>query len=122
MSETDRPIVLREAIQAVRKGGVISIPGVYGGVLDKVNFGAAFAKGVHMNMGQTHMQAYLAPLLERIESGQIDPTFMISHRIGIEQAPAMYQTWQKKEDQVTKIVIDPWTDTLNEATHGRVVA
>ena len=75
-----------------------------------------------MNMGQTHMQAYLAPLLARIESGQIDPTFMISHRIGIEQAPAMYKTWQKKEDQVTKIVIDPWADTLNEATHGKVVA
>ena len=122
MLETDRPIVLREAIQAVRKGGTISIPGVYGGVLDKVNFGAAFGKGVHMNMGQTHMQAHLAPLLERIEAGQIDPSFMISHRIGIEQAPEMYGKWQKKEDQVTKIVIDPWADTLNEATHGKVVA
>jgi threonine dehydrogenase-like Zn-dependent dehydrogenase len=122
MMETDRPIVLREAIQAVRKGGTLSIPGVYGGVLDKVNFGAAFGKGIHMNMGQTHMQAYLGPLLERIESGQIDPSFMISHRIGIEQAPEMYSKWQKKEDQVTKIVIDPWADTLNEATHGKVVA
>lgn len=120
--ETDRPIVLREAIQAVRKGGTISIPGVYGGVLDKVNFGAAFGKGVHMNMGQTHMQAYLAPLLERIEAGQIDPSFMISHRIGIEQAPELYGKWQKKEDQVTKIVIDPWVDTLNETTHGKVAA
>ena len=122
MAETDRPIVLREAIQAVRKGGTISIPGVYGGVLDKVNFGAAFGKGVHMNMGQTHMQNYLEPLLKRIEAGEIDPSFMISHRIGIGQAPEMYGKWQKKEDQVTKIVIDPWADTLNEATHGKVVA
>jgi threonine dehydrogenase-like Zn-dependent dehydrogenase len=122
MMETDRPIVLREAIQAVRKGGTISIPGVYGGVLDKVNFGAAFGKGVHMNMGQTHMQTYLEPLLKRIEAGEIDPSFMISHRIGIEQAPEMYGKWQKKEDQVTKIVIDPWADTLNEATHGKVAA
>ena len=75
-----------------------------------------------MNMGQPHMQAYLKPLLERIEDGQIDPTFMISHRIGIEQAPEMYEKWQKKEDQVTKIVIDPWADNLNEATHGKVAA
>ena len=75
-----------------------------------------------MNMGQTHMQAYLEPLLKRIEAGEIDPSFMISHRIGIEQAPEMYGKWQKKEDQVTKIVIDPWADTLNEATHGKVAA
>ncbi|MGI4827682.1 MAG: zinc-dependent alcohol dehydrogenase [Janthinobacterium lividum] len=121
MQETDRPFVLRQAIQAVRKGGTLSIPGVYGGFLDKVNFGAAFGKGIHMNMGQTHMQAYLKPLLDLVEQGQIDPTFLISHRIGIEQAPGMYATWQKKQDGVTKIVIDPWTDTLNEATAGKVV-
>ena len=116
MQETDRPFVLRQAIQAVRKGGTLSIPGVYGGVLDKVNFGAAFGKGIHMNMGQTHMRAYLQPLLKHIEKGDIDTTFLISHRIGIEQAPAMYATWQKKEDAVTKI--NSWADELNLSTNG----
>ena len=67
------------------------------------------------------MQAFLEPLLGHIEKGDIDPSFLISHRIGIEQAPALYATWQKKEDYVTKIVIDPWADTLNEATAGRIV-
>ncbi len=112
MLETDRPFVLRQAIQAIRKGGTLSIPGVYGGVLDKVNFGAAFGKGIHMNMGQTHMHRYLKPLLESVERGEIDPSFMISHRIGIEQVPDMYSVWQKKEENVTKIVIDPWVDTM----------
>ncbi len=74
MMETDRPIVLRQAIQAVRKGGTLPIPGVYGGLLDKVPFGAAFGKGITMKMGQTHMHKYMKPLLERIEKGQIDPT------------------------------------------------
>lgn len=112
MLETDRPFVLRQAIQAIRKGGTLSIPGVYGGVLDKVNFGAAFGKGVQMRMGQTHMQKYLKPLLERVENGEIDPSFMISHRIGIDQAPEYYKKWQAKEDGVTKIVIDPWADVI----------
>ena len=114
MLETDRPFVLRQAFQAIRKGGTLSIPGVYGGVLDKVNFGAAFGKGIKMAMGQTHMQKYLAPLLKRIENKEIDPSFMISHRIGIEETPEMYKVWAKKQDQVTKIVIDPWKDRLGE--------
>ena len=112
MMETDRPYVLRQAIQAVRKGGTLSIPGVYGGVLDKVNFGAAFGKGIHMNMGQTHMQKYLAPLLKFVEDGKIDPSFLISHRIGIEQVPDAFKMWQAKQDAVTKIVIDPWQDVI----------
>ena len=115
MMETDRPFVLRQAIQSIRKGGNLSIPGVYGGVLDKVNFGAAFGKGVNMAMGQTHMHKYLAPLLKTIEEGKIDPSFLISHRIGIEQAPEMYKTWRDKKDKVTKIVIDPWQDTITSA-------
>lgn len=110
--ETDRPFVLRQAFQAIRKGGTLSIPGVYGGVLDKVNFGAAFGKGIHMNMGQTHMHKYLPPLLKRIEAGEIDPSFMISHRIGINQAPDFYKVWQEKSENVTKIVIDPWQDNI----------
>ena len=120
MLESDRPFVLRQAIQAIRKGGTLSIPGVYGGLLDKVNFGAAFGKGIHMAMGQTHMHKYLKPLLEHVEKGHIDPSFMISHRIGIEQAPELYAMWQKKQDGVTKIVIDPWADTLHPEVHGKI--
>ncbi len=108
MLETDRPIVLRQAIQSVRKGGTVSIPGVYGGLLDKVPFGAAFGKGITMKMGQTNMHNYMKPLLGRIEQGQIDPSYIISHRITLEQAPEMYTVWRDKKQNVTKIVIDPW--------------
>ncbi len=108
MLETDRPSVLRQAIQAVRKGGTVSIPGVYGGLLDKVPFGAAFGKGITMKMGQTNMHNYMKPLLERIEKGQIDPSYIISHRISLDEAPEMYKVWRDKKQNVTKIVIDPW--------------
>jgi threonine dehydrogenase-like Zn-dependent dehydrogenase len=108
MLETDRPGVLRQAIMAVRKGGTLSIPGVYGGLLDKVPFGAAFGKGITMKMGQTHMHKYMKPLLDRIEEGQIDPSFLISHRITLDDAPGMYKVWRDKKEKVTKIVIDPW--------------
>jgi threonine dehydrogenase-like Zn-dependent dehydrogenase len=99
---------LRQAIQAVRKGGTVSIPGVYGGLLDKVPFGAAFGKGITMNMGQTNMHNYMKPLLKRIEEGQIDPSYIISHRITLDEAPEMYKVWRDKKQNVTKIVIDPW--------------
>jgi len=110
MLETDRPGVLRQAIQAVRKGGTLSIPGVYGGMLDKVPFGAAFGKGITMKMGQTNMHNYMKPLLKRVEQGQIDPSYIISHRISIDEAPEMYTVWRDKKEQVTKIVIDPWAE------------
>jgi threonine dehydrogenase-like Zn-dependent dehydrogenase len=110
MLETDRPSVLRQAIQAVRKGGTLSIPGVYGGLLDKVPFGAAFGKGITMKMGQTNMHNYMKPLLERIENGQIDPSYIISHRITLDEAPKMYEVWRDKQDAITKIVIDPWAE------------
>lgn len=110
MLEQDRPGVLRQAIQAVRKGGTVSIPGVYGGMIDKVPFGAAFGKGITMKMGQTNMHKYMKPLLERIERGQIDPSSIISHRITLDQAPEMYKVWRDKEQSVTKIVIDPWRE------------
>jgi threonine dehydrogenase-like Zn-dependent dehydrogenase len=106
--ETDRPAVLRQAIQGVRKGGTVSVPGVYGGLLDKVPFGAAFGKGITMKMGQTNMHNYMKPLLERIEKGQIDPTYIISHRVTLNQVPEMYKIWRDKKENVTKIVIDPW--------------
>ena len=108
--ETDRSGVLRQAIQAVRKGGTLSIPGVYGGLLDKVPFGAAFGKGITMKMGQTNMHNYMKPLLARVEKGQIDPTYIISHRITLDEAPEMYKIWRDKKDKVTKIVIDPWAE------------
>jgi threonine dehydrogenase-like Zn-dependent dehydrogenase len=110
MMETDRPSVLRQAIQCVRKGGTLSIPGVYGGLLDKVPFGAAFGKGITMKMGQTNMHNYMKPLLERIEKGQIDPSYIISHRITLDEAPEMYKVWRDKKENVTKIVIDPWAN------------
>lgn len=108
MLETDRPGVLRQAILGVRKGGTLSIPGVYGGLLDKVPFGAAFGKGITMKMGQTNMHKYMKPLLEKIEQGKIDPSRIISHRISLDEAPAMYKVWRDKKVPVTKIVIDPW--------------
>ncbi len=106
----DRPTVLRQAIMAVRKGGTVSFPGVYGGLLDKVPFGAAFGKGITMKMGQTHMQRYLQPLLNRIEKGELDPSFIISHRIGIEEIPEAFRVFRDKEYGCTKVVIDPWVD------------
>lgn len=112
--ETDRPSVLRQAIQAVRKGGTLSVPGVYGGLLDKVPFGAAFGKGITMKMGQTNMHNYMKPLLERIEKGQIDPSYIISHRITLDEVSEMYAIWRDKKQNVTKIVIDPWA-TKNAA-------
>jgi threonine dehydrogenase-like Zn-dependent dehydrogenase len=108
MLETDRPSVLRQAIQAVRKGGTLSIPGVYGGLLDKVPFGAAFGKGITMKMGQTNMHKYMKPLLERVEKSEIDPSYIISHRISLDDVPNMYKVWRDKKEKVTKIVIDPW--------------
>lgn len=107
MQATDRLNPLRQAIQACRKGGTISIPGVYGGMLDKVPFGAAFAKGLTLKMGQTHTHKYLRPLLERIERREIDPSFIITHRAPIDQAPEMYRTFRDKQDDCIKVVLKP---------------
>jgi threonine dehydrogenase-like Zn-dependent dehydrogenase len=104
---TDRPTVLRLAIQACGKGGTVSIPGVYGGLLDKVPFGAAFAKGLTFKMGQTHVQRYLHPLLERIEQGEIDPSFIITHHLNLNDAPHAYDLFQKKQDRCVKVVLKP---------------
>lgn len=104
---TDRPHALREAIQACRKGGTVSIPGVYSGFLDKVPFGAAFAKALTFKMGQTHMQRYLRPLLNRIREGQIDPSFVITHRLNLDEAPHGYEIFKHKEDDCVKVVLKP---------------
>jgi threonine dehydrogenase-like Zn-dependent dehydrogenase len=103
---TDRLHVLREAIQACRKGGSLSIPGVYGGLLDKVPFGAAFAKGLRMGMGQTHVHRYFKPLMERVEQG-FDPAHIISHRGTLEDAPMLYKVFRDKADACTKVVLTP---------------
>ncbi|MFL6439539.1 MAG: zinc-dependent alcohol dehydrogenase [Terriglobales bacterium] len=107
---TDRPNVLRQCILACRKGGTVSVPGVYGGFLDKIPFGAAMNKGLTFKMGQTHMMRYMKPLLERIERGEIDPTFVISHRLPLSKAPEAYKMFRDKQDHCTKVVLDPWAD------------
>jgi len=104
---TDRPHVLREAIQACRKGGTVSIPGVYGGFLDKLPFGAAFNKGLTFKMGQTHMQRYLRPLLDRVERGEIDPAFVITHRLPLDEAARGYDLFKQKKDNCIKVVLKP---------------
>jgi threonine dehydrogenase-like Zn-dependent dehydrogenase len=105
--ETDRPYVLRQAIQSCRKGGTVSIPGVYGGFIDKVPMGAAFAKGLTLKMGQTHVQRYLHPLLDRIGNGEIDPSFIITHRLQLDEAPQAYKTFRDKQDECIKVVLTP---------------
>ncbi|MBC7542141.1 MAG: glutathione-dependent formaldehyde dehydrogenase [Candidatus Sericytochromatia bacterium] len=105
--ETDRPNVLREAIHACRKGGTVSVPGVYGGYIDKVPIGAAFNKGLTFKMGQTHVQRYMQPLLDRINAGEIDPSFIITHRLNLDDAAAGYRTFQQKADGCIKVVLKP---------------
>ncbi len=105
--ETDRPTALRWAIMACRKGGTISAPGVYGGLLDKVPFGAAFGKGLTFRMGQTHVHKYMRPLLERILAGDMDPTFVITHRMALEDGPEGYAKFLRKEAGCFKIVLTP---------------
>jgi threonine dehydrogenase-like Zn-dependent dehydrogenase len=103
----DRAHVLREVIQACRKGGVISIPGVYAGVVQNVPMGMAFAKGLTFKMGQTHMHRYLQPLLERVQAGDIDPTFVITHTLPLDDAPHGYRIFRDKLDDCIKIVLKP---------------
>jgi threonine dehydrogenase-like Zn-dependent dehydrogenase len=83
------------------------VPGVYGGYLDKVPFGAAFAKGLTFKMGQTHVQKYLRPLLDIIERGDIDPSFVITHRMRLADAPEGYHTFKNKQDDCIKVVLKP---------------
>lgn len=110
MQETDRPHALREAIIACRKGGTVSIPGAYGGFIDKFPIGAAFGKGLTFKMGQTHMHKYLEPLLKRVEEGQIDPSFVITHRGTIDDAPNLYETFKHHQQGCIKVVLKPHAD------------
>ncbi|HUO60082.1 MAG TPA: zinc-dependent alcohol dehydrogenase [Candidatus Acidoferrales bacterium] len=110
--QTDRPFVLRQCIQACRKGGTVSVPGVYGGFVDMIPMGAIMNKALTLKSGQTHMMRYMQPLLETIQRNEIDPSFVISHRVPIDKAPEMYRTFRDKQDHCTKVVIDPWAETL----------
>ena len=105
--QTDRPTALRYAIMACRKGGVVSAPGVYGGLLDKIPFGAAFAKGLTLKMGQTHVHRYLRPLYRKVVDGEIDPSFIITHRVSLEEAPDAYDMFLHKRDGCVKVVMQP---------------
>lgn len=105
--ETDRPTALRQLIVACGKGGHVSLAGVYGGFLDKVPMGSAFNKGLTFKMGQTHVHRYLQPLLERIQNGEIDPSFVITHKMSLEDAPKGYEIFKNKKDNCIKVVLKP---------------
>ena len=107
MLGTDRPHVLREMIYVCRPGGVLSVPGVYGGVVDKLPFGALMNKGLTLRTGQTHVARWTHDLLRRIEDGQIDPSFVVTHSVGLAQGPEMYKTFRDKEDGCIKVVLKP---------------
>jgi threonine dehydrogenase-like Zn-dependent dehydrogenase len=108
MLETDRPIALREAIMACRNGGTVSVPGVYGGFIDKVPMGSIMNRALTIKTGQTHVQRYMKPLLERIEREEIDPSFVITHRMSLDEAPEGYRMFRDKVDECIKCVLNPW--------------
>lgn len=105
--ETDRPAALRQALVACGKGGTVSIPGVYGGLLDKFPLGAAFSKGLTLKMGQTHVHRYLQPLMQRIQNGEIDPSFVITHKMPLAEAAEGYKLFNQQKDECIKIVLKP---------------
>jgi threonine dehydrogenase-like Zn-dependent dehydrogenase len=104
---TDRPHALRQAIFACRKGGTVSVPGVYGGLLDKIPFGAVVNKALTLKSGQTHMHKYMSPLLKQIQNEEIDPSFVITHRLRLEEAPHGYEIFKNKQENCIKIVLKP---------------
>ena len=104
---TDRAHVLRESIMCCRTAGTVSVPGVYVGMIDKFPFGAAMNKGLTIRTGQTHVQRYMRPLLDRIERGGIDPSLVITHRAPLADAPTLYKTFHEKEDGCIKVVLTP---------------
>jgi len=105
--ETERPHVIRQAIECCRKAGTASIPGVYGGVSDKIPMGALMNKGLTIKTGQTHVHRYIPELLDHIRSGRIDPSFVVTHRLPLSQAPYAYNIFREKQDGCIKVVLDP---------------
>jgi threonine dehydrogenase-like Zn-dependent dehydrogenase len=108
MLESDRPLALREAILACRSGGIVSVIGVYGGFIDKFPMGAVMNRSLTIRSGQTHVQHYLRPLLERIERGEIDPSFVITHQLSLDEAPNAYDMFLHKQDNCEKVVLKPF--------------
>lgn len=107
MLETDRPIALREAMMTCRNGGTISVPGVYGGLVDKIPFGSVMNRSITIKTGQTHVQRYMEPLLQRILNGDIDPSAIITHRMSLDEAPAGYSQFKYSRNECTKVVLHP---------------
>jgi threonine dehydrogenase-like Zn-dependent dehydrogenase len=107
MVETDRAHALREAIMACRNGGTVSVAGVYGGLIDKFPFGSVMNRSLTIQSGQAHVQRYMRPLLERIQQGEIDPSFVITHHMRLEEAPAAYELFKNKQDGCIKVVLNP---------------
>ncbi|MEX2534988.1 MAG: zinc-dependent alcohol dehydrogenase [Trueperaceae bacterium] len=105
--ETGRPHALRSAIYACRKGGVLSVAGVFGGFIDTVPMGAAFNKGLTFKMGQTHVHRYLRPLLEKIREGELHPTAILSHKMTLDEAPGGYEIFSRKQDGCIKVMLTP---------------
>lgn len=107
LMENDRPHVLREMIYVCRPGGIISVPGVYSGLVDKLPLGMAMNKGLTFRMGQTHVKRWTDDLVRRIEDGEIDPSFVITHSVGLEDGPEMYKVFRDKQDNCIKVVLKP---------------
>jgi threonine dehydrogenase-like Zn-dependent dehydrogenase len=105
--ETDRGHALRDAILACRPGGIVSVMGVYGGIMDKFPTGAFMNKGLQLRTGQAPVHKYLKPLYERIVNGEIDPSFVVTHRLGLDMAPDAYETFKHKQDECMKVVLTP---------------
>jgi len=105
--ETERPFALREAIMSVRNGGIVSIMGVYGGLVDKFPIGAVVNRALTLKSGQCHVQRYIRPLMERIEKGEIDPSFVVTHTLGLDDAPKAYELFKHKHDDCIKVVLKP---------------
>jgi threonine dehydrogenase-like Zn-dependent dehydrogenase len=106
-SETDRGHALRDAILACRPGGIVSVIGVYGGLMDKFPAGAMLNKGLQLRTGQCHVHKYIRPLYDRIKNGEIDPSFVVTHRLGLDQASDGYETFKHKQDECVKVVLKP---------------
>lgn len=105
--ENDRPHVLREMIYVCRPGGVLSVPGVYSGLVDKIPFGMAMNKGLTIRMGQTHVQRWAGDLVRRIEAGEIDPSFVVTHEADLADGPEMYKLFRNKQESCIKVVLKP---------------
>jgi threonine dehydrogenase-like Zn-dependent dehydrogenase len=107
MLETDRPLALREAIRACKNGGVVSVIGVYGGLIDHFPIGAIVNRSLTLKSGQCHVHRYLRPLLEHIQRGEIDPSFVVTHRMPLSDAPRAYELFLGKEDGCEKVILKP---------------